>query len=236
MISNDKKKCSTCPNRENGIFCGIDSLSLESIGQHKIVNDYKKSSTIFYQGNPPFGIYCVLKGKVKLTKVGNDGKESIVRIAKNGDVLGHRSLFSHENYTSTATTIEDSVICFIDKKFIFELIQTNPQISINLLHKLSLEMGLAEKISTSMAQKNVRQRLAEVLLYLQENFGTQELNRHKLDIRLTREELASMIGTAVETVIRVVSDFKNANLIDEEEKHLYILNVEGLRRIIDSDN
>lgn len=235
-MSNDKNKCFTCPNRENGIFCGIDSLSLEKIGQHKIVNDYKKGSTIFYQGNPPFGIYCISKGKVKLTKVGNDSKESIVRIAKNGDIFGHRSVFSHENYTSTATTIEDSVICFIDKKFIFEFILTNPQVSINLLHKLSLEMGLAEKISTSMAQKNVRQRLAEVLFYLQENFGCQESNRHKLDIRLTREELASMIGTAVETVIRVVSDFKNADLIDEKDKHLYILDIAGLKKIIDSDN
>jgi CRP-like cAMP-binding protein len=90
MMSNDKNKCFTCPNRENGIFCGIDTLSLEKIGQHNVVNDYKKGSTLFYQGSPRFGI----------TKVGNDGKESIVRIAKNGDVLGDRSVFSHENYTS----------------------------------------------------------------------------------------------------------------------------------------
>lgn len=235
-MTKDKNKCSDCPSRGNGIFCGIDSLSLDALSSSKIVNEYKKGSTIFYQGNPPFGIYCVSKGKVKLTKVGNDGKESIVRIAKPGDVLGHRSLFSQENYTSTATTIEDCSICFIDKKYIFELIQNKPSVAIGLLHKLSQEMGLAERISTSMAQKSVRQRLAEVLLYLHNNFGIVENNKSKLDIRLTREELASMIGTAVETVIRVISDFKESSIIDEEDRHLCILDIESLEKIVNSDN
>lgn len=192
------------------------------------MNTYKKGHTIFYQGNPPFGLYCVSSGKIKISKVGNDGKESIIRIAHAGDVLGHRSLFSNENYSATATTIEDAAICFIDKKFIYKAIQEQPTIALNLIQKLSREMGAAEAMSASMCQKNVRERLAELFLMLQKTYGIEEKGRIKLDIKLTREEIASMIGTANETVIRFISEFKEEGLIEQDGKTISIVNEKKL--------
>jgi CRP-like cAMP-binding protein len=220
--------CEHCDARGKGIFCELEKLSLAQVSERKVMNAYKKGQTIFFQGNPPFGLYCVSSGKIKVSKIGNDGKESIIRIASDGDVLGHRSLFSSENYTATATVIEDASICFIDKKFIYQAIQDEPTVALNLIQKLSKEMGSAEARSASLSQKNVRERLAELFLMLNKSYGVQELNRTKLDIKLTREEIASMVGTANETVIRFISEFKDEGLIEQDGKTIYILDEKKL--------
>ena len=220
--------CEHCLSKDKGIFCQLEHAALTDVSHNKVMNSYKKGQTIFFQGNPPFGLYCINSGKIKVSKLGNDGKESIIRIAGPGDVLGHRSLFSDENYTATATVIEDSAICFLDKKFIYKAVEQEPTVALNLIQKLSREMGKAEAKSAAMSQKNVRERLAELLLMLKKTYGIKEGNRWRLDIKLTREEMASMVGTANETIIRFFSEFKEQGLIEQEGKIIYIVNEELL--------
>ncbi len=215
-------ECENCKSKDKGIFCQLEHAALSDVSHNKVMNSYKKGQTIFFQGNPPFGLYCINSGKIKVSKLGNDGKESIIRIAGPGDVLGHRSLFSDENYTATATVIEDAAICFVDKKFIFKALQDEPTIALNLIQKLSREMGAAETRTAGLSQKNVRERLAELLLTLKKSYGIQEGNRWRLDIKLTREEMASMVGTANETIIRFFSEFKEEGLIEQEGKIIFI--------------
>jgi CRP-like cAMP-binding protein len=203
-------------------------VALEEVSHTKNMNTYKKGQVIFYQGNPPFGLYCISSGKIKISKIGNDGKESIVRIASGGDVLGHRSLFSNESYAATATAMEDTSICFLDKKFIFKSIQEQPSIALNIIKKLSHEMGSAETLNASMSQKNVRERLAELLITLSKTYGVVEKDKIKLDIKLTREEIGSMIGTASETVIRFMTEFKAEGLIEQVGKTIYVIDEERL--------
>jgi len=214
--------CENCQSREKGIFCQLENVALSDVSHNKVTNTYKKGQTIFFQGNPPFGLYCINSGKIKVSKLGNDGKESIIRIAGAGDVLGHRSLFSQENYTATATVIEDAAICFLDKKFIFKAVEKEPTVALNIIQKLSKEMGAAEARNAALSQKNVRERLAELLLILKKTYGIQEGNRCRLDIKLTREEIASMVGTANETIIRFFSEFKDEGLIEQEGKVIFI--------------
>ncbi len=217
--------CEQCQSKEAGIFCHLDHPELVSVSEHKVTNSYKKGQTLFVQGNHPYGLYCISHGNIKLTKIGPDGKESIVRIVTAGDIIGHRSLFTDDHYSATATAMEDSVVCFIDKKFIIKFIQDNPSVSLNIINKLSRDMGIAEKKMTSLHQKNVRERLAELLLSLKASHGYKEQNgRIRIDLKLTREEMATMIGTANETLIRFMSEFKEAGLIEQEGKVLYITN------------
>ena len=115
--------CENCPTKGTGIFCSLDFSELSDIDHHKITNKYKKGQTLFIQGTHPFGIYCISKGNIKLTSAGAEGKESIVRIAQAGDILGHRSLFTDQDYEKTATAMEDTEVCFIDKKYILSLIE-----------------------------------------------------------------------------------------------------------------
>ncbi len=226
--------CEECSAREKGIFCKLKDMELQEINKNKVTNIYKKGQTLFFQGNPPYGLYCMSSGKVKVSKIGNDGKESIVRIAVAGDILGHRSLFTHDYYTATATALESSTICFIDKKYIHKAIEENPLISTNIIEKLCIDLGVAEKKVASLFQKNVRERLAELLLLLKESYGIEEEEqRWKLNIKLTREEMASMIGVANETLIRFMTEFKDEKLIEQQGKIIYIIDEKRLIEFAD---
>lgn len=222
-------QCESCPSQSRGIFCDLERTVLVDVSQNKVMNSYKKGQTIFFQGNPPFGLYCISTGKIKVFKTGNDGKESILRIASAGDVLGHRSLFSQQNYSATATVIEDATVCFLDKSYIHSAMKINPSISLNLIQKLSVEMGAAEARNASMSNKSARERLAELLLTFRRNYGTEEADgRIRLDIKLSRDEMASMVGTAHETIIRMISDFKSEEILGQEGKVIFILDEERL--------
>ncbi len=215
--------CENCTSKDKGIFCNLDHAALEDVSHNKVMNSYKKGQNIFFEGNPPFGLYCISSGKIKVTKTGSDGKESIVRIAGPGDVLGHRSLFSKENYSATATVLEDASICFLDKNYIYSALKKDPSISINLLQKLSKDMGSAEARNASMSQKSARERLAELFLSFKKNYGIEESGRTRIDIKLSRDEIASIIGTAHETIIRLISEFKEEGILSQEGKVIFII-------------
>lgn len=228
MKKSTNSSCENCASRSEGIFCELSNSEVEEISHHKINNTYKKGQTLFIQGNHPFGIYCISKGNIKLTKTGPDGKETIVRIAQGGDILGHRSLFTDDNYTATATAMEDTEVCFIDKKFILKFIENNPTVALSVINKLSRDMGTAEKKLSSLHQKNVRERLAELILSLKVSHGVKENGMWKIDIKLTREEMATMIGTANETLIRFMTEFKDAGIIEQVGKTIFIKDEEEL--------
>ncbi len=221
-------KCQNCPSKGKGIFCDLDNPELDDLSQHKVTNTYKKGQTLFVQGNHPFGLYCINSGNIKVTKTGADGKETIVRVAQGGDVLGHRSLFTSQFYTATATALEETKVCFIDKKYILKLIEEKPSVSLHVINKLSRDMGAAENKLTSLHQKNVRERLAELLLLIKETHGEECDEGIKLNIKLTREEMATMIGTANETLIRFMSEFKDEGLIEQKGKTIILKDEEKI--------
>lgn len=174
------------------------------------------------------GLYCVHSGKVKITKNDSNGKETIVRIIGSGGVAGHRSLFSKTPNKASATVLEEGVICFVSKKTILDLIKSDPRLSFNIIDKVSNDMGAAEDRLASMAKKSIKERFAETLLLLNESFGLKEKDRTRLDIKLTREELGSMIGAASENVSRLISEFKTLGYLEEAGKEIYLLNVSAI--------
>jgi CRP-like cAMP-binding protein len=228
MTKSNHASCENCVSKKEGIFCELGIPELESISHHKTHNTFKKGQTLFVQGNHPFGLYCISKGNIKLTKTNADGKETIVRIAYGGDILGHRSLFTDDNYSATATAMEDTDVCFIDKKYILKIIENNPTVALNVINKLSRDMGFAESKLSSLHQKNVRERLAELLLSLKASHGVKINGKWKIDLKLTREEMATMIGTANETLIRFMTEFKEAGIIEQEGKTIFIKDEEEL--------
>lgn len=229
-------QCENCPSKDSGIFCNLERMALQEVSQNKVMNTYKRGQTIFFQGNPPFGLYCISNGKIKVYKTGNDGKETILRIVGPGDVLGHRSLFSNENYNATATVIEDTQVCFIDKNFIHQALKKEPSIALNLIEKFSREMGTAEARSASISSKSTKERLAELLLSFNGSYGVAEKDgRTRLNIKLSREEFASMVGAAQETVIRLFTDFKDEGVIEQEGKVIFITDKEKLLEIANLD-
>jgi CRP-like cAMP-binding protein len=223
--------CEKCKTRCKSVFCDMGEKGLSELSHGKVTNTYKKDSTIFHHTNPVFGLYCMSSGIVKISKFGNNGKESIVRIAGPGDVIGHRSLFSTDHFNATATVIEEAKICFFNKNLIFKLLNEDKSLGINLIRRLSKEMGEAEAKTAAMTQKDVSQRLAGFFMNLLKSYGVEEGKKTLINIRLTREEIASMIGTANETVIRFISKFKDDGILEQDRKNLYVINKERLKEV-----
>lgn len=231
-----KLDCETCESRNTSVFNGLCGAGLSSLNSSKVCNTYKKGQVIFYEGNMPMGLYCVNHGKIKIYKTGRGGKEQIVRLAKDSDVLGYRSLIGNEPYTATAEALDDSTICFIDKKVFDKLLQENSQMPENFMNLLCQELRDAENFLQSMAQKTVRERLAEVIIILRKKYGTHADEAGRLNVELSREDLANLVGTATETVIRLLSEFKDEKVVTLDGRSLTILNQPKLVAIAKVDD
>lgn len=226
----DLPQCDTCPAREMSIFRDLNGQKIEKISQGKGCHIYKKGQVIFYEGNLPSGLFCLNQGKVKIYKIGESGKEQIVRLAKEGDVIGYRALISGEPYRGSAEALEDAVICHIPKETFFDFMQTDGPLAMRFMQLICQELGEAESRMLKMAQKSVRERLAEVLLILKEKFGFEE-DEATLNISLTREDLANLVGTATETVIRLLSEFKEEGLVQLNGRKIKLISVRGLLKV-----
>lgn len=221
--------CDDCISKGHSIFKDLTPEQLESIHFGKGCSLYKRGNIIYHEGHRINGFYCVQTGIIKIYKTGIDGKEQIIRFAKTGDIIGFRSVLSKELACTTAKVIEDAVLCFVPSENLFQLVRENSAFSMLLMQLACHELGEANSFITDIAQKTVRERLAEILLMLMDTFGLD--NEKVLQISLTREELANMVGTATESVIRLLSEFKMDNIIDLHGRKISLLDLPSLRKI-----
>ena len=211
------------------LFKKLTEQEFAQLNYDKTCSLYKKGSIIYREGSRLTGFYCVTKGILKIFKTGIDGKEQIIRFAKRGEIIAYRSLLSEESACTTAKVIDEAVLCHIPYQTLLFLIQRNWQFSHHMLQIVCRELREANDYITDIAQKTVRERLAEVLLLLKENFDLD--NANTLQISLTREELANMVGTATESVIRLLSEFKQDHLIDLQGRKIKLLDIKALTRV-----
>ncbi|NQU87790.1 MAG: Crp/Fnr family transcriptional regulator [Mariniphaga sp.] len=211
------------------LFKKLTEDEFNRLNYDKTCSVYKKGTILYREGSRLTGFYCVTKGIIKVYKTGIDGKEQIIRFAKKGEIIAYRSLLSQELACTTAKVIEEGVLCHIPYQTLQFLIQSNWQFSHHMLQIVCRELREANDYITDIAQKTVRERLAEVLLLLKENFELD--NQNTLQISLTREELANIVGTATESVIRLLSEFKQDRLIELQGRKIKFLNIPGLQRV-----
>ena len=222
--------CESCDRRHLSFFCSFDDEELHSLSVNATSNVYKKGQIIFYEGNKPLGIYCVNSGMIKVHKLGDNGKDQILRLAKQTGILGYRAVVSGDYYTASATTLVDSTVCFIPRNVFLNIMEANPKVSIKMAQLLSNDLRIAETKITHLAQKPVRERLAETLMVLKDFYGL-EADGQTLSVFLTRKELANFVGTATETIIRLLSDFKKDDLVDLAGRKILIKDIPGLVRM-----
>jgi len=222
--------CGDCPSLGKSIFCSLKNEVLKGISKNKGGNQYKKGEIIFSAGFEPFGIHCVSKGKVKIYKLGSDGKDQIVRVANVGDIIGYRSVVSNELYSASAEALEETRTCFISKKNFFELIEDENEFALKVMKVLSKDLRLAESQSMSIAQRTVKERLANVLLskkgILEEKEG-----KELMSFTISRKDLADLIGCAPETIIRMLSQLKKEGVIALNKREIEILDQNKLYKI-----
>lgn len=228
--SQDPIDCNDCNARYGSVFCNLKDENLQTLNGSKSCGMYKKGSVVFNEGQNPYGLYCVNKGKVKVFQTGNEGKEQIVRLAKEGDILGYRALLSGDRYSCSAEVLEESSVCFIPKEIFFKLIDSDGPLSLEIMKLLSKDLRKAEHKITDLAQKPVRERMAEALLFLKETYGFED-DGFTLNVVLSREDLANIVGTATETAIRLLSEFKSDGMVSQNGKKIQINNLNRLVQV-----
>lgn len=217
----DAPQCSQCSSLHLSAFSDLYIDDLEKFSHSKSCIFVKDGDYIFHEGKYPSGIFCIHKGKIKLSRDGQEGREHIVRFAKEGDILGYKALITGGTYSASAVALDDCHICVIPRELFFEMIQNNPKLSMKMMEILANELNNAEERVMELAQKTVRERLAETLLILLETFGTEE-DGETINVSLTREEIANIVGTATESVIRLLADFKKSELIELKGRKIAI--------------
>ncbi len=214
---------------KNTVFKHLNQDELELIPIDDGPDFYKRGDTIYDEGNRINGFYCLVKGIIKIFKTGFDGKDQIIRFAKPGDIMGFRSTITGESACTTTKVIEDAAVCYVPGDLVKSFVKSNGDFAMDLLELACNELGEANDYITDIAQKTVRERLAEVLIHLKWSFNLDSENF--LQISLTREELANIVGTATESVIRLLSEFKQDKLIELHGRKIKILNEAKLVKI-----
>ncbi|MBE0390471.1 CRP-like cAMP-binding protein [Flavobacterium sp. 7E] len=222
-------KCDQCIVRQFSALKALNKEEVIKLAECKTSYKIKKGETIFTEGENVNGIFCIKDGVSKLSKLSQNGKEQIIKLVTKGELLGQRSMISDEPVNLSAVALEDMEVCYIPKTDVMGFFDTNNEFSMNVMKNICGDLKDSETHTVSMAQKTVKERLAETLIYLESTFGKNEDG--SLHIQLTRDELAGMIGTATESCIRLLSDFKKLGLIDLSGKKITILELNKLKKL-----
>lgn len=190
---------------------------------------FKKGKLVFYQEGIPTGVFLLQKGKAKIYKTGEYGKDQIFYIYKEGDLFGYHALLCNEQYEDSCEVLEDAEILFFNKYDFDLLLQKIPNLQTLLIQNMSHEFGVLVNTITILAQKNLRERLALYLLVLHERYH--QAIQPQTAIILPRQDLANIIGTTRESLGRLLKEFKADGWIQIHKRSITLLQMEQLKRL-----
>ena len=228
-MRNEIKSCKDCGLRHQtvlGVLCHEDATQLD---HNKSCVKYKKGERLFHENTIPSGVYCINSGIVKVGQVGIEGKDHITKLYKSGDLIGFRALLSGNRFNVFAQAVEDCNVCIIDKDTFLSTLKEQPELQSKILAEACAQIQSDTDQLVNQASMSVRQRTASILLMLSDTFKTDESER--VEISLTREEIANVVGTATESLIRQLADFKEEGLIESKGRKIIVSNKEKLKAI-----
>jgi len=222
-------KCENCPIKNANSLRTLTHEELNNISNNKTVMSFKKGDILFKEGAHLSGVFCLRNGKCKVTKLSPNGKDQIIRFIKKGELVGERSVLSGSTAHLTVTALEDMEACFIPKEEIELSFKNNTNFSLDITKAICSDLDNANISIANLAQKNVKERLADTLLLFDRTFGVDD--EGFLNIKLSREEIANAIGTATESCIRLLSKFKKDKLVELKGKKIKLINTVKLQHI-----
>jgi CRP-like cAMP-binding protein len=219
--------------KSQSAFSNLPEPIKEEFISQMIVKQFRKGQNIFTEGTYPAGIYFIKKGKVKKYKSLNGGREQIIYVCCEGELLGYAAFLSEEWYPDSAAALTDAVVGFLSKDKLLKLLDQYDELSKMLMRNLSHEFGVLVNVIATITQKTVRERVALTLLILQEKFKDNVNENKDVEIVLTRADFANIVGTAVATLVRLLHDFKEENLIRVQGRRIVITDKLQLLEIAD---
>ncbi len=227
----EHSRCENCIIRQFNSLRAMSKEELKKVSDSKTTKTVKKGESLFEEGDKLNGVYCVRNGVSKMSKLSPNGKDQIVKLATKGEVMGQRSVIAEEHANLSAVAVSDMEVCFIPKESITSTLQKNPNFTLEVLRHMANELREADDVIVNMSQKTVKQRIAEAFLYLKNNFG--EDADGFLALTLTREDIANVVGTATESAIRIISEFKKNGFIHTSGKRIGIKDERKLRDLVE---
>lgn len=203
---------------------------MQALAENRNVNKYKKKQVVYGEGNHPNRLYYVVSGKVKAYKTNDDGKELVTELYCPGDFFGYIAMLEETVYHDTTEAMEETTLSVIPREDFDELLNTNSQVAKKFIQLLAKNISEKEEQLLGLAYNSLRKKVAEALMLLQKKYKTE--GTHDFEISISRESLATIAGTATESLIRTLSDFRNENLIDIKAGNIVILNEKKLKGLI----
>lgn len=217
--------------RSNSIFEGLKDDELLYLEERTITSHVRKGQTIFSEGTRPNGLFFLKSGKVKKYKTNSDGKEHIIYICGKDELLGHPALIAEEPYPYSAVALENSMVGFISRNDFLGILETSTGLSKMLLTNVCHEFNVLVNGISTFTHKTVRERLALCLLIMKDKYKIGMEIGKPVEINLTREDLANFVGIAVETLVRLLHDFKEEKFIETQGRKIRILDARGLTKV-----
>jgi CRP-like cAMP-binding protein/CheY-like chemotaxis protein len=205
---------------------GIEEL--EKLSLDRKVKTFKKKENLYHEGDYPNGLYFIHSGKVKTYKINDDGKELITNLYHAGEFLGYKAILEDENYKESASAIENTEVVKIPRQDFIALIYSNKEVSKCFIKMLSNNLSEKESELLNLAYNSVRKRVADALVLLEDKYKTDPGN---FSMAISRDDLASIVGTSTESVIRTISEFKDEGLVSVKGSNITIENSGGLRNL-----
>lgn len=202
---------------------------LPTVDTQQKTRRYKKKSTVYQAGETPFNLYFVANGKVKALRMNEDGKELITGIYGQGEYFGYEALLKNQEYSDSAEAMEDTELVTLPRENFFQLVYGHREVAQKFIELLSNKVDEKEEKLLHLAYDSVRQRTAEALISLQHKFNPDQQPDFQLSV--PREDLANMVGTATESVIRVLSDFREEGVLSSRGGKIIILKPDRLEKI-----
>jgi len=225
------ENCDTCTFRGKAVVCDLEGDDLAEFQNIKHSLSYETQQTVFYEGHLCLGLYLLCAGKVKLTRSSAQGQRQIIRILGPGELIEKQAFGERALHEVTCETLEPSQVCVIEKERYLAVIHRNPQLAIKLIQLLSNELRVNMDQLDQFTFQTARERLAGLLLELDDRFGKKNADRVQVGLTLKREEVAEMAGITVETAIRLLSVFRDEGLLTIDGRAITLLNPDRLARI-----
>lgn len=219
--------------KSSSILAGLPAEDFNMLMKNRTQEVYAKGEIIFREGAYPSGIFYIVEGKVKKYKIDRESKEHIIYVANTGELMGYHAILSGGRYPDSAAAIEESKVAFIPKEDFLQVLNQSTEINRRLLKTLAHEFSVLANTVSLFTQKSVRERLALQLIVLREKYKTNFEEGMPIEINMSREDLASLVGTARENVVRILSDFKESGIVNTQGRKIIVNDLNELVRIAD---
>ena len=233
IIMDKESICSicSCHIKENALFTGLNARQLDAFKDVVVISSHRKREVIFMEGDECTGLYIIRTGRVKILRSSSQGKEQIIKILNPGELLGFEVFYDGKVYKNTAVAMEECELCYVDKNIFFQILEKEPAVAKKLILAMGEELNHAYERIGNLGLLNAREKLAHLLFTLANEYGVKSDGGVKLNLTLSRLEIAELLGITQETSIRLLKSFKEDGILDIRRKEIIIKSLSKLKQL-----